>query len=39
MGMHGALVSTLVTYGISMIGNGAMAVWVERQWRTAMARA
>jgi O-antigen/teichoic acid export membrane protein len=36
-GMRGAVISTLVTYGISVIGNGAMAVWVERKWRHLMA--
>jgi O-antigen/teichoic acid export membrane protein len=28
-GMRGALVSTLITYGVSVIGNGAMALWVQ----------
>lgn len=32
-GMRGALVSTLVTYGISVIGNGTMALWVQQQWK------
>jgi len=32
-GMRGATVSTLVTYGLSVIANGALAVWVERRWR------
>jgi O-antigen/teichoic acid export membrane protein len=31
-GMHGAVVSTLLTYGLSVIANGAMAVWVQRRW-------
>jgi O-antigen/teichoic acid export membrane protein len=34
-GMRGAAVSTLVTYGISVAGNGAMALWVESRWRSA----
>lgn len=29
-GMHGAVVSTLVTYGLSGIANAAMAIWVQR---------
>lgn len=33
LGMQGALVSTLVTYAISVVGNGAMAVWVQAQWK------
>jgi antigen flippase len=28
-GVRGALVSTLVTYGISVVGNGVMALWVQ----------
>jgi enterobacterial common antigen flippase len=32
-GMRGAVVSTVVTYALSVVGNGAMAVWVERRWR------
>jgi hypothetical protein len=32
-GMRGAVISTLVTYAISVVGNGAMALWVERKWR------
>ena len=32
-GMYGALVSTLVTYAVSVLANGAMAVWVHRRWR------
>ncbi|MGI8547664.1 MAG: oligosaccharide flippase family protein [Gemmatimonadaceae bacterium] len=34
-GMRGAVVSTLVTYGISVVGNGTMALWVQRQWKKA----
>jgi O-antigen/teichoic acid export membrane protein len=30
-GMHGAVVSTLVTYGISFTASCAMAVWIERR--------
>jgi O-antigen/teichoic acid export membrane protein len=29
-GMHGAVISTLVTYGLAGLSNGAMMVWVER---------
>ena len=29
-GMHGAVVSTLVTYGIATLTNGAMVMWVDR---------
>lgn len=36
-GMRGAVVSTLVTYGISVLGNGAMVVWVQGQWRKTQA--
>ena len=36
-GMRGALVSTLVTYGISVFGNGAMALWVQAQWKRSLA--
>ena len=32
-GMYGALVSTLVAYAVSVLVNGAMAVWVHRRWR------
>jgi antigen flippase len=32
-GARGALVSTLATYAISVIGNGVMAVWVQGKWR------
>ena len=32
-GMYGALVSTLVIYGMSVVSNLAMAVWVHRRWR------
>lgn len=32
-GMYGAVVSTLVTYAISVLGNGFMAGWVELRWR------
>ena len=32
-GMRGAVVSTLLTYGLSVLSNGAMAIWVERRWR------
>jgi O-antigen/teichoic acid export membrane protein len=35
-GMLGAVVSTLVTYGISFAANGAMAVWIDR--KTALPR-
>lgn len=31
-GMTGAVVSTWITYGISVVGNGGMAVWVQRRW-------
>jgi O-antigen/teichoic acid export membrane protein len=31
-GMYGALVSTLLTYTISVVGNGAVVLWVERRW-------
>jgi O-antigen/teichoic acid export membrane protein len=37
-GMHGAVVSTLLTYGLSVLANGAMAVWVERRWRRGLGR-
>jgi len=30
-GARGAVVSTLVTYGLSVIGNGIMAAWIA--WR------
>jgi O-antigen/teichoic acid export membrane protein len=29
-GMHGAVISTLVTYGLAALSNGAMLIWVER---------
>lgn len=32
-GMQGALASTLVTYGIAIVGNGSLAVWIERRAR------
>lgn len=38
-GMYGALVSTLITYGTSVIGNGTMAIWVQRQWRRSLVAA
>lgn len=34
-GARGALVSTLVAYGISVAGNGAMAAWIELRQRRA----
>jgi O-antigen/teichoic acid export membrane protein len=34
-GMHGAAVSTLITYGISVVGNGGLALLIERRWRAA----
>ena len=36
-GMRGAVVSTLLTYGLSVVSNGAMAIWVERRWRRGLA--
>jgi O-antigen/teichoic acid export membrane protein len=32
-GMYGALVSTLVVYGLSIVSNLLMAAWVQRRWR------
>jgi enterobacterial common antigen flippase len=32
-GMRGATVSTLLTYGLSVVANGALAIWIERRWR------
>lgn len=31
-GIRGAVVSTLLVYGLAVVSNLAMAVWVERQW-------
>ena len=31
-GAYGALLSTLVVYGVSVVSNLIMALWVERQW-------
>jgi O-antigen/teichoic acid export membrane protein len=36
-GMRGATVSTLITYGVSVVGNGAMALYAERSWRRSRA--
>jgi O-antigen/teichoic acid export membrane protein len=38
LGMYGALWSTLLTYGLSVVCNVAMAVWVQRRWRASLAR-
>ncbi len=35
-GMYGALIGTLVVYGLSVVINGMMALWVQARWRAAL---
>jgi antigen flippase len=38
IGVLGAVYTTLGVYGLSIVGNGSMAYWVERRWRVARGR-
>jgi O-antigen/teichoic acid export membrane protein len=36
-GMYGAVTTMLLTYGVSVVGNGMMALWIEWVWRKSQA--